>query len=117
MFTNAAAAQPGCRSASLRGLRGPHRQPGCTSSVLANTAYVNDKAGGPLDFRRELGRLARDGFELAPVTSEDVLLFDRLSKVPEMHDRLIAALATRRGAAVVSRDRMLSESAGVPVVW
>ena len=108
-------------TSAAKGAIDRRRDPGAAVLVsaisLAELHYVNEKAGKPLDFRRELEKLARGGFELVPVTSEDVLLFDRLGKVPEMHDRIIAALATRRGAAVVSRDRILSESAGVPVVW
>ncbi len=108
-------------SAAARGAIERRHDPAATVLVsaisLAELYYVNQKAGKPLDFRREVQRLARDGFEIASVAVTDILLFDRLESVPEMHDRIIAALARGRGAAVVSRDRILSESAGVPVVW
>ncbi len=84
---------------------------------VAELYYVNAKAGGPLDFRRELEGLVRGGVEVVPVVAEDVFLFEQLGKVPEMHDRIIAALAVRRGASLVTRDGDLADVAGVPVVW
>lgn len=108
-------------TSAAKGAIDRRRDPAATVLVsaitLAELYYVNEKAGRPLDFRRELERLAAGRFQLAPVTSGEVLLFDRLRGVPEMHDRIIAALALRRDAAVVTRDSILAESAGVPVVW
>ncbi|MHC5055627.1 MAG: type II toxin-antitoxin system VapC family toxin [Planctomycetota bacterium] len=83
----------------------------------AELYYVNVKAGGPLDFRRELEGLVRAGIEVVPVVADDVFLFEELGAVPEMHDRIIAALAVRRGAALITRDGGLANAAGVPVVW
>ncbi len=84
---------------------------------IAELYYVNQKAGRTLDVSAQLERLERAGFELVPFESADVAFFERLAGIPEMHDRIIAALALRRGASLVTRDAILAEHAGVPVVW
>ena len=97
--------------------RDPEAEVLVSAITVAELYYVNQKAGGPLDFGRELERMASGGLRFASFESSDVLLFDRLARVPEMHDRIIAALAVKQEAALVTRDRSLAEVAGVPVVW
>lgn len=85
--------------------------------TVAELYYVNEKAGRPLDFDRAIEELESGGLELADFEAEDVLLFRSLEDIPEMHDRIIAALALRRGASMVTKDERLARSAGVRAVW
>jgi PIN domain nuclease of toxin-antitoxin system len=84
---------------------------------LGELWYVNRKLGAPLDFAGELERLAACGFRFVPVDIADIAQFDDLESVPEMHDRIIVALAARRGCALVTRDHQIRESGVVPVLW
>jgi PIN domain nuclease of toxin-antitoxin system len=84
---------------------------------LAELYYAIRKLHLAMDFRVEVEGLVADGFDLAPVETKDVFLFPQLETVPEMHDRLIAALAIGRGAKLVTPDRALARVAGVTTVW
>lgn len=44
-------------------------------------------------------------------------LLDRLSAIPEMHDRLIAAEGVALGAPVITRDKAIADAPLVQVVW
>src|ERR1051325_962262 len=58
--------------------------------VLAELYYLNAKLGAPVDFATEFARLgAAPQIVFVPLDAEDVLGFDGLQSVPEMHDRII----------------------------
>jgi len=64
------------------------------SIVLAELYYVNVKLGQPLDFATEFARLKSSAqFVFVDFRAEDVLRFDALSAIPEIHDRIIAGVA------------------------
>ena len=56
-------------------------------------------------------------FRIEPITSADLRLLDRLSAIPELHDRLIAATALRINAPILTRDPLISACADVTCVW
>ena len=85
--------------------------------TLAELYYLNDKMGKPLDFQEELSLFGLRGFELVPFEPEDVASFDRLQAIPEMHDRIIAALALKHDAELVTKDREISACAEVRTTW
>lgn len=86
--------------------------------VLAELYYLNVKRGRPLDFAVQYRLLATTRqFELVPFDPADVLDFDADAAVPEMHDRLIAGVARRRGAALLTRDGAIVAAGVVATVW
>ncbi len=101
----------------IAGRAAPDVQVIVSAISIAEMYYLNEKLGRPLDFESEVQRLASDAFELVDFEAEDVLVFDQLQEVSEMHDRIIAALALRRGAAVLTRDQQLAGCASLRTVW
>lgn len=86
--------------------------------VLAELFYLNEKAGRPLDFATEFQRIEASGqFEFHPLQPQDVAEFALDTSVTEMHDRIIAGVARRLGAACVSRDRNIAASTHIQVIW
>jgi len=56
-------------------------------------------------------------YTVTPLEPVDVLRLPELSLIPEMHDRLIAAEAQRRGAVLITKDEEITKSNLVPVLW
>jgi PIN domain nuclease of toxin-antitoxin system len=86
--------------------------------VLAELFYLNDKLGGQLDFPAEIQRLRSSSqFVLVPFLPEDVSDFDTDQAVTEMHDRIIAGVARRLNATLLTRDSQIAQSNLVPTRW
>jgi predicted nucleic acid-binding protein len=64
------------------------------SIVLAELYYLNVKYNQPLIFAQEYERLIGSGqFRFVEFRAADVLRFDALAAIPEMHDRMIVGVA------------------------
>jgi len=86
--------------------------------VLAELYYVNVKYGRPLDFRQEYERLAMSGqFTFVDFRAADVVQFDALSVIPEMHDRIIAGVAYDLKIPCLTRDPAIVNSGLIQTVW
>lgn len=86
--------------------------------VLAELYYADKKYGLFADFSAVFRRMrAAPQFRFASFESEHILDFDRDKRVPEMHDRIIAGLARRLGAPVITSDPKILEAASASVVW
>jgi predicted nucleic acid-binding protein len=86
--------------------------------VLAELYYVNAKLGAPLDFTAEFVRLsAAPQIAFVSFDAEDVLAFEALQAVPEMHDRIIAGVALSRGCPCITRDPAIVASKVVETIW
>lgn len=86
--------------------------------VLAELFFLNEKAGRPLDFAVEYGRLSNGSqFVFMPLEPQDVLEFDLNTAVPEMHDRMIAGVARRLNAVCLSRDPAIRNFVLVNTLW
>lgn len=86
--------------------------------VLAELFYLNEKAGRPLDFARELNRLRLAAqFRFLAFSPDDVADFEVDKTVPEMHDRMIVGAARRLGATCITKDTEIVASGIVQVVW
>ncbi|MBI3959244.1 MAG: PIN domain-containing protein [Chloroflexi bacterium] len=86
--------------------------------VLAELFYLNEKAGRPFDFAAIFARLQESGqFEILLLYAQDIVDFASDDTVTEMHDRIIAGVARRLNAACVSRDRNITESPQIKVIW
>jgi PIN domain nuclease of toxin-antitoxin system len=79
--------------------------------VLAELFYLNEKFGEPIDFAAEYDRFTQAAqYVLPPLTSAEILDLKIDQAVSEMHDRLIAGLARRLGAVLISRDNRTGAS-------
>jgi len=86
--------------------------------VIAELYYLNEKKGGPLDFRTKYARQAQSKqFVLLPFYPSHTLDFDACSAVTEMHDRAIAADARRPKTTLLTRDAQIASSGVVSTVW
>jgi len=57
------------------------------------------------------------GFEVMNVTRRHVERLRDLGRIPEMHDRLIMALALEKNAKLLTADAAIEDSRLVDVVW
>jgi len=88
------------------------------SIVIAELYYLNAKFGCPLNFASEFQSLRRAAqFHFVDFRAEDVLDFDVLATIPEMHDRIIAGVAYALGAPLLTRDPTITGSHLVQTVW
>jgi len=88
------------------------------SIVVAELYYLNAKLGRPLDFPSELQRLLSAGqFRFVEFQATDVLQFDALSAIPEMHDRMVAAVALSLGIPCLTSDSQIANCDAVETVW
>lgn len=84
--------------------------------TLAELYYLNEKLGNPLNFLAEFKRL-KEIFDVASIEAEDILSFPELSEIKEMHDRLIASIALRYKAVLITKDEEIRLSKMVRVLW
>ena len=86
--------------------------------VLTELFQANKKWGWFPDFPT-LYNLIRNkpSYSFVPLEADDVLDFDRDAAVPEMHDRIIAGLARRLGAPLLTADSLIAKAGIVRIVW
>ena len=85
--------------------------------VLAELFQANMKWGWFPDFPT-LYNLIRNkpSYSFVTLEADDVLDFDRDAAVPEMHDRIIAGLARRLGAPLLTADSLIAKAGIVRIV-
>ena len=88
------------------------------SIVLAELYYVNVKYRQPLLFAQEYERLTESGqFRFIEFRSTDVLRFDALVAIPEMHDRMIVGVAHALQLPLLTRDSEILASEIIQTIW
>jgi PIN domain nuclease of toxin-antitoxin system len=88
------------------------------SIVIAELYYLNAKLGQPLNFAQEFQRLAAAGqFRFVDFGAIDVLRFDALLAISEMHDRIIVGVAHVLGLPLLTRDQEILNSGVVQTIW
>jgi PIN domain nuclease of toxin-antitoxin system len=88
------------------------------SVVLAELYFLNIKVGVPLNFTSEFARLSgATQFIFVEFRAEDVLRFDALTAIPEMHDRIIAGVAMTQKCPCLTRDTLIVGSGLISVIW
>jgi PIN domain nuclease of toxin-antitoxin system len=86
--------------------------------VLAELFWVFQKYGQSAQFAPTLAGLQATGlYRFEDNTLDDLRDLPNFSAVPEMHDRLIAILASRLGASIVTKDNSLLSSRIVRCIW
>ena len=86
--------------------------------TIAELYYLSVKVGRPVAPSAILDALKSvAAIEVSDLGETQLRMLDAVTDVPEMHDRLIAAEALSRNAAVVTRDQRLARSAQIATVW
>jgi hypothetical protein len=86
--------------------------------VVAELFYLDRKNAISDDFATIYDTLrSKPYFQLIAFDPDDVLDFARDATVPEMHDRIIAGLARRLNAPLITVDPIITTSGLVEVVW
>jgi PIN domain nuclease of toxin-antitoxin system len=86
--------------------------------VMAELYYANAKNGWFPDFARLFADITGKPFiRFVSLDHSHILDFMQDSAVPEMHDRIIAGVARRLGAPLLSSDPLLTSAAVVTTVW
>lgn len=86
--------------------------------VVAELFYADKKHHLFEDFSQTYKDLkAKPYFRLISFDPDEVLDFDQNDAVPEMHDRIIAGLARRIGAPLVTADPAVIAANCAEVVW
>ena len=86
--------------------------------IIAEFYYLSVKVGHPVAPSAVLDTLKGvEAIEVSDLGEIQLRMLDLATDVPEMHDRLIAAEALSRNAAVVTRDQSLANSAQITTVW
>ena len=86
--------------------------------VIAELVMLAEKRRGLADLDQVVATLrARPGFRLSTLTPELVLRTQRLTLLPDIHDRLIVAEALELDATIITRDRAIIASGLAKVVW
>lgn len=86
--------------------------------VLAEMYYANQKKQWFEDFSETVRQLKQKPyFRFVAVKPDHILDFEKDISVPEMHDRIIAGLARRLDAPLITTDNQINDSGWVRIVW
>lgn len=85
--------------------------------VLAELVMLAEKRRGAIDVNRIVATLQSiPGFRLTSLSPEVAIRIQSLTVLPDIHDRLIVAEALESGAALITRDRLITASGLAPTV-
>jgi PIN domain nuclease of toxin-antitoxin system len=86
--------------------------------VIAEMYYANRKNKWFPDFNATYRQLrTRSYFRFVHVKADHMLDFDKDASVPEMHDRMIAGLARRLNAPILTADSQITNANLARIVW
>lgn len=86
--------------------------------VVAELHHLASKRGAQLSVEHVLRLIdGAPALRLEPLTRRHLVTFGRLTQIPEMHDRLIAAVGLLHDAVVVTRDPDIQAHPLVRSAW
>ena len=86
--------------------------------VVAELYYANVKNKWFADFAKLYADIASKPFlRFMPVDHTHIPDFMQDAAVPEMHDRIIAGVARRLGAPLITSDPLINSAAIVKIIW
>jgi len=86
--------------------------------VIAEMYYANKKHNLFADFSVTYRQLrTKPYFRFISLRADNILDFEKDSDVAEMHDRIIAGVARRLDAPLLSRDSQIATTNLVEIVW
>ncbi len=88
------------------------------SIVLAELYYLARKLGLQSQFAGFYHQVTTAGYmQVEPFRAEEVLLFDTMTSISEMHDRIIAGFAHARRIPCLTRDPAIVSRGLVQTIW
>ena len=89
-----------------------------SAMVIAEMYYADKKWKLFDDFATTYAALkAKPYIRFVPLIADDVLDFDNDAAIPEMHDRIIAGVARRLGAPLITPDPLIIAAKLVDIAW
>jgi len=86
--------------------------------VVAEMFYLNKKHNYFADFAKVYSDLKNaPHIRLVPFDPDEVLDFTKNAAIPEIHDRIIAGLARRLNAPLITIDPQIISAGTVRVIW
>lgn len=86
--------------------------------VLAELVIIAEKQRVNFDLTAAISMLKDvPGFRFVDLTTETALQTQRLTSLPDIHDRLIVATALEYGATLLTADQTITVADIVPVAW
>ena len=86
--------------------------------VLGELYYLLRKQNSPIDFQSTVSELNQAmQYRIEPHTLEDILAFEQLSAVTEIHDCLITAMALRFRVPIITCDSNIKACSEVKTIW
>ena len=86
--------------------------------MIAEMYYANQKNNWFTDFTQIFQELkSKPYFRFVHFTADSVLDFSSNKSVPEMYDRIIAGLARRLNAPLITVDPQITATGLVEIVW
>ncbi len=86
--------------------------------VLAEVVYVVERRRHDIDVSEVLDQIAAaDNFQVLPFDLDGARALISLTKIPEIHDRMIVAAAHAYNAPLITRDEAIRQAGVVECVW
>ncbi|MEA1864700.1 MAG: PIN domain-containing protein [Euryarchaeota archaeon] len=86
--------------------------------VLAEAMFITEKHRVDIEFIEILKTIERSlNYIIYPMNTAVVLKCHELKAIPELHDRIISATAILLDSVLITKDREITESGEVAVVW
>ncbi len=86
--------------------------------VLAELIYLFEKGRTTVSLSDVLAEIDQgENYEIVPLDRGQLEEVERWKGIPELHDRMIVALARIKGAMLITKDQEIRESGLVSVVW
>jgi len=88
------------------------------SVVLAEIMFIAKKGEITLTFEDTLKRIEElENFDIAPLDVDILKVADRMEADLEMHDKLVVATAVYFDAALITKDRSITDAGLCSTIW
>ncbi len=85
--------------------------------VLAEMIFSFQKRNIFFSIEELIGKLKDSNFRVVVLDIPQIISLQTITEIPEMHDRIMVALALQENARLVTKDREIIDSKLVEVVW
>ena len=86
--------------------------------VLAEIGYLSEKKRIDTSLETAMSYAERcDTISMGPITAQIVVRAFEISDIPELHDRIIAAIAIHRNALLITNDPVIAASKFLKTLW
>jgi len=86
--------------------------------VLAKIMFIAKKGKITLTFEETLKKIEEyENFDVAPLDVDILKVADKIEAELEMHDKLIVATALHFNAALITKDRSITDTGLCSIIW